>query len=408
MEKFNKTQNFNYDNEAGFSPEGSHLNWEDYKVLKEQAKWDSEAGGNVQMNLDDIGTEYIRNAAGLIAVMDGSAERYFRSDRLIRDGEEDVEHLKNFEKPPKPDHVLHLDKSERPGSWLINLLWKDLAVEGSKKPDFSYLNIDRADFFPLVGLESDQDGRSLETGEVLKPIDFDQKIKEDSDEVREGLRQIKLAIRSQYIDEKMIDPNGDIEEQILSLPTKLDGKNLLVIDETSRSGSTLHMAMRLMKIAIPELKNIHGEYLWTQTVRDTKSGESAGAPVWYDANNSDGRGTGDRSEYYHSKKFEKNPTTKNLLRKIGSLAISAPIFDFDEENGYKIKPDPKAMALARDFKQLRKDFRDGKILFMPPMNYSEERVDEIFEKQGFIPEIDPIYGDKNWSSAQKEMEKRKK
>ena len=168
------------------------------------------------------------------------------------------------------------------------------------------------------------------------------------------------------------------------------------------------MAMRLMKIAIPELKNIHGEYLWTQTVRDTKSGESAGAPVWYDANNSDGRGIGDRSDYYHSKKFEKNPTTKNLLRKIGSLAISAPIFDFDEENGYKIKPDPKAMALARDFKQLRKDFRDGKILFMPPMNYSEERVDEIFEKQGFIPEIDPIYGDKNWSSAQKEMEKRKK
>ena len=41
------------------------------------------------------------------------------------------------------------------------------------------------------------------------------------------------------------------------------------------------------------------------------------------------------------------------------------------------------------------------------MNYSEERVDEIFEKQGFIPEIDPTYGDKNWSSAQKEMEKRK-
>ena len=66
------------------------------------------------------------------------------------------------------------------------------------------------------------------------------------------------------------------------------------------------MAMRLMKIAIPELKNIHGEYLWTQTIRDAKSGESAGAPVWYDANNSDGRGIGDRSDYYHSKKFEKN------------------------------------------------------------------------------------------------------
>ena len=91
MEKFNKTQNFNYDNKAGFSPEDSHLNWEEYEVLKNQAKWNSETGGNVQMNLDDIGTEYIRNAAGLITVMDGSAERYFRSDRLIRDGEEDVE-----------------------------------------------------------------------------------------------------------------------------------------------------------------------------------------------------------------------------------------------------------------------------------------------------------------------------
>ena len=88
------------------------------------------------MNLDDIGTEYIRNAAGLIAVMDGSAENYFRSNRVIRDGEENVGYLRNFEKPPKPDHVIHLDKSERPGSWLVNLLWKDLAVGGGEASGF--------------------------------------------------------------------------------------------------------------------------------------------------------------------------------------------------------------------------------------------------------------------------------
>lgn len=202
---------FNYDNEAGFSPEDSHLNPAEYPILSKQSIY---RGDNTAYtpHIDEIATRYITNTSGLIAVMDGTAEKPFLSDNIIRENEDEVKSLNSFEKPPKPDHVLFLDKSARPVSWLIKDFWQDFADSKTKRPPFSYLNIDRVNFFNMVGLKADSDGKNIETKEVFQPYHFDQQIKNNSPEVLESLRQIKVAIRSQYIDEKMIDPDGDIEE----------------------------------------------------------------------------------------------------------------------------------------------------------------------------------------------------
>ena len=52
------------------------------------------------------------------------------------------------------DHVVYLDKSARPVAHIVQLLHKDLASEGAKKPDFNYLNIDRVDIYNYFGIKT--------------------------------------------------------------------------------------------------------------------------------------------------------------------------------------------------------------------------------------------------------------
>ena len=51
-------------------------------------------------------------------------------------------------------------------------------------------------------------------------------------------------------------------EVIMNTPTGLEGKNITIIDEVSRSGSTLEIAKLLVSQAIPEAASVNGCTFW--------------------------------------------------------------------------------------------------------------------------------------------------
>ncbi len=297
------------------------------------------------------------------------------------------------------DHVVYLDKSARPVAHIVQLLHKDLASEGAKKPDFNYLNIDRADIYNYFGIKNW--GGSTDDGRTLKESDFVEVIKKPENE--EKLTTLLTSIRTNYIVGD-IDPNENIVDQVWGLPTKLDGKNVCVVDETMRSGSTLAMAQILHQMAIPMVGEVSGEYFWTPDFKDQVSIgggqqeiQQGSVPIWYDSKRTDGRGIGDRSDRYYDVKYENRKDQRSLKQKIGSMVLSAPRYTMaspnEEDKLFNYKKDQRFVDLAHDFKQLRSDYRDGKVLFIPPINYSDEKKIQAFEKQGLNYEVDEDDGE---------------
>ena len=178
------------------------------------------------------------------------------------------------------DHVVYLDKSARPVSWLVNLFWNDFAQKDPdgvpvKRPAHSYINIDRAPWFRNVGINVDSDGRQKENGELAGYRDFVNSIG--------NLSPRHLAeIRALYI------PGGIPEEdpdRVMGCPTALDGKRVLIVDEVSRTGSTLDIAKHLFRLAIPDAAETDGAHFWKPEEPLLKMGEElvlTSLPVWYD------------------------------------------------------------------------------------------------------------------------------
>lgn len=337
-----------------------HVNPADFPILSKQL--DSE---NKRQDIDLTAEQYITHTAELISVLDGS------------------ENKEDRERYPTPDHVIYLDKSARPVSWLVNILWDDLAAPDPNNPDqptprpsHSFLNIDRVNWFRRTGTDIDIAGNGRRSDGTFGRLGF-----EDFD-ASKVTREDLAGLRALFIKEGVDTTDPDT---IFATPTTLDGKNLLIVDEVKNSGSTMGIAMHLLERAIPELATTRGEYFWDGSgTKMTASGEiqMGSVPVWYDSRDPYGRGIGDVDEAYHHQIHEEYPGRKTLARKLGAFALSAPHHDSDNN----ILVDTKARELASEFKLLAEEFREGHVLFAPPLNYTSERRLSVLESQGFYPD----------------------
>ena len=344
---------------------------EEFPVLAEQTHKFLHDGKivNEKINVNENIIHYIKDTALLISVIDG---------RL------------NSGVPY--DHVIYLDKSARPVSWLVNLFWDDFALkEGDGKPvkrsKHTYINIDRAPWFRNVGINVDDDGRQKDNGELATYSDF-------ADHVR-NLSQKHLAeIRALYI-------AGGIEEEsanwVLSRPTFLDGKRVLIVDEVSRTGSTLDIAKLLFRLAIPEAAVIDGTYFWHPAEPLLKMGEEnvlTSLPVWYDPATLTGRGIGSTDPYYYRKCYERYLTqdtgaVRIDIRKLrthafSSSVFSAPLLDANGE-ALDLAVEGKTRKLCADLKRLHREYQAGRIFFTPPMEWFRfEGYASMIEEQGVL------------------------
>ena len=317
----------------------------DYPIFRQQSRLAS-VNRSVTRPLDDTLSDYISHTADTVAAITGET-----ADAMSTVPEA-------YRKPF--DHIIYLDKSARPVCWMVNTFWDDFTT--TKRPPHSFLAIDRANWFRYVGLESDKDGRKLDSHSEDNGRRYGL---QDFLAHEDAIDPARIAgIRALYVDGGV---NTTDPDAIMQLPTTLDGKRILIVDEVSRTGSTLGIATRLLQRAIPEAAAIETFELYHHSgcVINPATGESENAevPVWYDPDSPDGRGVSDPREGFYKQRYEANPTPRNLARSLGGHVLST-FKNLAEERQHLSR------ELAHEIKQMRQDFDQGKILFAAPKLYS--------------------------------------
>ena len=290
------------------------------------------------------------------------------------------------------DHIIYLDKSARPVSWLVNMFWDEFAQKDengnpAKRPKHTYINIDRAPWFRNVGIKVNDDGRQKDNGELATYGDFVKNINHLS-------KRHLAEIRALYI------PGGIEEESIdwvMRTSTILDNKNVLIVDEVSRTGSTLDIAKHLFRLAVPEAAEVNGTYFWHPGEPLLKLGEEVvltSLPVWYDPATLTGRGIGSPDPYYYRKQYERYLAQDDGLGRIdirklrthafSSSVFSAPLLDVNGEI-IGLEAEGKTRRLCKDFKHLYDEYKAGRVFFTPPIEWRKfDGFVSLIEKQGIL------------------------
>ncbi len=326
---------------------------------------------NQRININENLMHYVQDTALLISEIDGSLEG---------------------EQSEAFDHIVYLDKSARPVSWLVNLFWNEFVSEdkdGNKKkrPKHSYINIDRAPWFRNVGINVNDDGRIKENGELATYNDFVHNIS--------NLQDRHLAeIRALYVENGIEEENV---EYILGRQTILDGKRVLIVDEVSRTGSTLKIAEDLFRKAFPNAKEIKGTYFWHPSEPLLKVGNETvmtSLPVWYDPNTLEGRGIGGLDPHYYRKKFDHYRVMMGIfphieINKLRAHAFASGVFSAPllHEDGSVLTLDEEQVTrkLCADLVRLYDDYKEGTIFFLPPSEWRRKKREayiSAIEKQG--------------------------
>lgn len=290
--------------------------------------------------------KYLSSTEDVISKMDGS-------DKLV----EFVDAAGNKSSGKPADAAIYLDKSARPVKWFVEKFWEALSEGGAAMPESHCLNIDRKYWFMSQG---HTEGES----EHLTPDYF---------HIDEVPQDVINSIRAIFVVGNLPEENwmGEVE----NLPTILDGKNVMIVDEVSNTGSTLIIAQQLLRRTIPEAR-FGGTTFWTTSHSPQGMGS---VPAWYDGDSSFGRGVGEVDDVWYKRSFklakERLQSTKDTnedeyaklyeeyqkarKRSLGSLALSAPHYD---KTTYEILPDIKAEKLKEDIDLLYRDFLAGKIM----------------------------------------------
>lgn len=278
---------------------------------------------------------------------------------------------------PKADYVIYLDKSARPVSWLVDEFWNDFSDQ--PRPEESFLAIDREPWFERVGVKLGKNQEiELPNGErrAAKGSDFwDAWEKMPKERQREYLSRI----RALYIEGGIEDTDVD---KIMSTPTVLDGKNVTIIDEVERSGSTLSIAAGLIQRAFnlkPEKVTTH--VFWKDIFKKV-SGETqmGSAPVWYPRDNADWRGRGikDINPEYFRRRYEENPNNKTRAEYYGAFVLGEPLLNREDE------PGQLSWKLREEIERMEEDYRNGNIVPTIPafIGRVEDRMVEHLEQFG--------------------------
>ncbi|NCU37990.1 hypothetical protein EOL96_02955 [Candidatus Saccharibacteria bacterium] len=240
-----------------------------------------------------------------------------------RDSERDrVVGSKELAQSP-PDHVVWMDKSARPVSWLVDAFWDQLAKDGANKPNDIYLNFERSEWFLRIG-KTEQDyidgDRTKFNADLL-----------DEDEIL----RVRALFTQQSVDEDNWREEMRAEEDLFA------GKHLMIVDEVqSTGGATLDISTGILKRAFPGA-TITTRYFWRgglvgDITINAGERQMKSAPIWYDTSTIRGRGIGDTNEAYFIDQHEqaaqgddmheKARTFKQLL---GAHVLSEPLSGFD-------------------------------------------------------------------------------
>lgn len=283
-------------------------------------------------------------------------------------------------KIPRADHVIYLDKSARPVSWLVDEFWEEFTNE--ERPQKTFLAIDRRSW-----LKPPYTGSKIDGQEYIEEASGAKKVATLSDfHIERVPIDVLAGIHGLYVEGGI--PEGATPEEIMEMPTVLDDKNVTIIDEVSRSGATLGIARQLITAAIPKTKSVNGHVFWRPGLIQ-RGGEPQmdSSPVWYPADSSDvtGRGVLDINEHYYQNLYLDERTDKNRALMKGAFVLGQPLLNPEEERGQK------SLKLYTEIKRMHEEYKAGHILpnmTSEPESSVSEHLFEKLESYGveFVPE----------------------
>ena len=281
---------------------------------------------DIAKNIDYIGYSYTRYTADLINQICG---RY----KVEKNFEEIKSKREKIQMPA--DHIIYLDKSGRPLSYLVNLFWDEFAPKDKdghpvKRPPHSFANLDRISVLQNLLQENDANENNAwikweKHKNHLTPYHF-------------------AMLRSLFLKEPLDPDSPPTPEEVMKMPTILDGKKVLIVDEVEFGGLSMRMAECLLQNAIPEA-TFAGTTFWqdatspvtTDNSNNDKEFEGGidrnkkvnktflkALPVWYhsDKNHFQGRGIGDVEPGFYRKQYEQTDEDADTIIANSSRPLS--------------------------------------------------------------------------------------
>ena len=283
---------------------------------------------------------------------------------------------------PAADVAIYLDKSARPINWLVNTFWDSFTEK--ERPISKFLAIDRKDWFWRTGVEVNYRGYFVDESGTEREATFSDF---DINKVPESMI---AGIRSLFIPGGIDDDSYSEENisKIMNTPTILDGKNVTIIDEVESTGTTMKIAVELIKKAIPECASISTHIFWDESGHNSQ--ETHSVPVWYDERTSEGRGVYDIHEEYYQENDKKFDTPKTKAQKMGAFVLGVPM-DLRKEKSQR------SQELANEIQTMKREWDEGHILldFGVLKHYDMDAAEKNYENKGVIF---PSRNSSEWSS----------
>jgi len=184
----------------------------------------------------------------------------------------------------------------------------------------------------------------------------------------EDRRKRISAFRAQYVIGEI--PRENWQQAVWKMPTSLDGRHLLIVDEMKSSGSTLGIAKQLLTAAVPDIAGVTGAYFWeysTCQISDsdgTTRLQMADSVVWYnpgeDTAGKMGRIIGDPFLPYYEALDRQNRNDASFRKLLGARDFIGAPFILEElkEHPDRIVPnDPSVYLDDEEGRMLKEDIR---------------------------------------------------
>ena len=343
------------------------LTGQNFAVFGETGRWDDEY----------VRFRHIQDTDRMVAILDGTIEK-----RAIEDPD-------NPERSHQaPDRVIALDKSGRPLKDLAAAFWDLCAKEDSTMPPFDFLNIDRMDWLQRMGYTAAEAESS-----ASKTLDMNAVSQEDIARIRAYFTEGDL-------------PEENWQQAVWDMPTRLDGQNILVLDEVKNSGATLEVATKLIKAAVPEA-TVSGDYFWTDKTQRTVGYDQAESqygtvPIWYNRDSVWGRGVGDVDPAYYAHQYEQDPTSDRRKALLAAFVLSAPHHD---KETFTLQVDEAYEQLTRDIRRMALHYQGGDLPVIPspdrPDDNWDERMALVSQKTGY--DVMELTSYMRWRAGQNEQ-----
>ncbi|MBP7767424.1 hypothetical protein KA068_02800 [Candidatus Saccharibacteria bacterium] len=244
-------------------------------------------------------------------------------------------------------HIIFLDKSARPISWLMRELWPETQKVLGKHnplPSMHFAAIDRERW---PSLYEKSEGGIIET---------------QDEEIRNGIRNNKNT--SLLVDEIRRKYGGESPRSSGVTSKRIENSKstaILVVDEVNSSGATLALGRSFFKEAFPEAEVISHTWMpaYNTSGPNGPMTKQILVPVWYNSSTGVGRGIGE---------FRPGSMISEPVIRLGGNEIRAGI-------------EPKSLKLREELGRLavlaNKPIREGGVPFFPTSNRLIEEYDRL-------------------------------